>query len=232
MATIVLVHGSWAGGWVWHDIAKDLRAAGHEVYTPTLTGQGERVHLGTPEVGPDTHIQDVVNVLRYEKLSDVTLVGISTGGMVITGVAEQVPELLNQLVYLDAFVPENGRSGADIFGPEIMAGFEPIIKSLGAEGWRIPWTFGGDERWTYALVKFMVQPLVVNNPQAARLKHTYVLFTGRSAQDPMDPMLQGALERTATRARQAGWNYAEWPYGHVTMLEHPHEVASRLLQFV
>ncbi len=231
MATIVLVHGSWAGGWVWHDVAKDLRAAGHEVYTPTLTGQGERVHLCSPAIGLDTHIQDVVNVLRFEKLSDVTLVGISSAGIVITGVAEQVPELINQLVYLDAFVPEDGKCGLDLI-PEVAAAFQPIIESLGDEGWRIPWTFGGDERWTYNLLKTYQQPLAVNNPQAARLKHTYVLFTHRSAQDPMDAMLQGVLERTAAKVCRAGWNYAEWPYGHLSWEGHPHEVASRLIKFV
>jgi pimeloyl-ACP methyl ester carboxylesterase len=232
MATFVLVHGSWAGGWVWQTIAKDLRAAGHEAYTPTLTGQGERVHLGSPTVGLDTHIQHVVNVLRYEKLSNVTLVGISYGGEVITGVAEQVPELLNQLIYLDVFVPEDGQPGIDMLGPEIMAGFEPIIKSLGAEGWRLPWGQGGDERWTYALMRSVQQPLAINDPQASRLKHTYVLFTGRSAQDPMDQMLKGVFERTAAKVRQEGWNYREWPFGHISVLEHPHEAAALLLELV
>src|SRR5438445_151401 len=104
MATFVLVHGGWDGGWAWQAVAKELRHSGHEVFTPTVTGSGERVHLAGPAVDLHTHILDVVNVLRYENLSNVILVGISYGGIVVTGVAEQVPERLNQLIYLDSLV--------------------------------------------------------------------------------------------------------------------------------
>ncbi len=107
------------------------------------------------------------------------------------------------------------------------------LKSVGPEGWRIPWGFGGDERWTYALLKATLQPLTVNNPQAARLKHTYVLFSGRSDQDPMDQMLKGVLARTAERVGQTGWNYAEWPFGHIFYLEqHSHEAFKLLMELV
>ena len=105
MATFVLVHGGWAGGWQWREVASLLRAAGHDVFTPTLTGLGERVHLASPDVGLDTHIQDILMVLEYEELRDVILVGYSYSGMVITGVAERAPERLAHLVYLDAYVP-------------------------------------------------------------------------------------------------------------------------------
>jgi len=97
MATFVLVHGGWAGGWVWKYVAPLLRAAGHEVYTPTLTGLGERVHLAHPDIDLALHIQDVVNVVLYEDLHDVVLVGWSLGGMMITGVAEKIPERLELL---------------------------------------------------------------------------------------------------------------------------------------
>src|SRR5579871_2677956 len=110
MATFVLVHGGWDGGWAWRAIANDLRAAGHEVFTPTMTGSGERVHLASPAIDLSTHVTDIANVLRYEDLYDVILVGSSYGGIVITGVAEVVPERLRQLVYLDAFVPQDGQS--------------------------------------------------------------------------------------------------------------------------
>ena len=96
MATYVLVHGGWDGGWAWRGVARALRASGDEVFTPTLTGSGERVHLASPEVGLDTHIEDVANVLRYEALREVVLVGLSYGGMVITGVAERAPERIRQ----------------------------------------------------------------------------------------------------------------------------------------
>src|SRR5689334_24528018 len=113
MATIVIVHGGWSGGWYFTPVARLLRSAGHEVYTPTLTGIGERVHLATRETGLSTHVQDVVNVLDFEDLHEVVLVGYSYGGMVITGVANRVPHRIKQLIYLDAFVPRNGESVAD-----------------------------------------------------------------------------------------------------------------------
>ena len=94
MATFLLVHGGWAGGWHWREVASLLRAAGHEVFTPTLTGLGERVHLASPDVGLDTHIQDILMVLEYEELRDVILVGYSYSGMVITGVAERAADRL------------------------------------------------------------------------------------------------------------------------------------------
>ena len=94
MGTFVLVHGSCLGGWVWRRVADPLRQAGHAVHTPTLTGLGERVHLARPDVDLDTHVQDVVNHLAFEDLADVVLVGHSYSGMVITGVAERVPERL------------------------------------------------------------------------------------------------------------------------------------------
>jgi len=108
MATFVLVHGSWAGSVVWRELAPRLRKAGHDVYAPTLTGIGARKHLLSREIDLDTHIQDVIGVVEDEDLSDIVLVGNSYGGMVITGVADRVPEKVASLVYLDAFVPENG----------------------------------------------------------------------------------------------------------------------------
>jgi len=117
MATFVLVHGGAHGGWCYQRVARLLRAAGHEVYTPTLTGLGERSHLVTPDVDLDLHIDDVVAVLHYEDLRDVILVGHSYGGMVITGVADRAPERVGKLVYLDAANPADGQSLADIAAP-------------------------------------------------------------------------------------------------------------------
>src|SRR3954465_400706 len=113
MATLVLVPGSWAGGWIWKKVTPLLRGAGHAVYTPTLTGLGERVHLARPGITLETHITDVVNLLAFEDLRDVILIGWSYGGMVITGVADQVPERLAQLIYFDATVPHDGQSEYD-----------------------------------------------------------------------------------------------------------------------
>jgi pimeloyl-ACP methyl ester carboxylesterase len=114
MATFVLVHGSWAGSVVWRQLAPRLRKAGHEVFAPTLTGIGERKHLLSREIDLNTHILDVIGVIHEEDLSDIVLVGHSYGGMVISGVADRVPEKVASLVYLDAFVPENGQSLFDV----------------------------------------------------------------------------------------------------------------------
>jgi pimeloyl-ACP methyl ester carboxylesterase len=110
MATFVLVHGSWTGSVVWRELAPRLRKAGHDVYAPTLTGMGARKHLLSREIDLNTHIQDVIGVVEDADLSDIVLVGNSYGGMVITGVADHMPEKVALLVYLDAFVPENGQS--------------------------------------------------------------------------------------------------------------------------
>lgn len=126
MTTYVLVHGGGHGGWCWQKIATRLRAAGHEVHTPTLTGLGERSHLMGPDVGLDTHITDVVNLICFEGLNDMILGGHSYGGMVITGVADRVPEHIRRLVYLDAAHPANGQSLADVT-PSLMG----MARSMG-----------------------------------------------------------------------------------------------------
>jgi pimeloyl-ACP methyl ester carboxylesterase len=120
MTTYVLVHGGHHGGWCYKKVARLLRNAGHEVYSPTLTGLGERRHLLSADVDLDMHITDVVGVLTVEDLRDVVLVGHSYGGMVITGVADRVPDRIKELVYLDAAHPRNGESLADV-AVQIMA---------------------------------------------------------------------------------------------------------------
>jgi pimeloyl-ACP methyl ester carboxylesterase len=130
-ATFVLVHGAWSGGWCYARVADLLRERGHKVFTPTLTGQGERSHLLTGAVNLSTHITDVLGVLRYERLSNVVLAGHSYGGMVITGVADRVPEPISSLVYLDAFIPEDGQSVFDI---NIPANVQRYIANAGDLG--------------------------------------------------------------------------------------------------
>ena len=117
----VLIHGAWAGGWVWRDVAPLLRAKGHTVTTPTLTGLGDRKHLLTPQVDLDTHIEDVVANIEMEGLDNVFLVGWSYGGMVISGVLARIQEKIASMVYLDAFVPEQGKALVDYVEPA-MAG--------------------------------------------------------------------------------------------------------------
>jgi pimeloyl-ACP methyl ester carboxylesterase len=114
VSNFVLVHGGAHGGWCWRRVAKLLRAAAHEVYTPTLTGLGERSHLVGPRVDLSLHVADIVNVLTFEDLNDVILAGHSYGGMVITGVADRVPTRVRHLVFLDALQPRDGESMADL----------------------------------------------------------------------------------------------------------------------
>jgi pimeloyl-ACP methyl ester carboxylesterase len=121
MATYVLVHGGGHGGWCYQRVARLLRAKGHEVYTPTLTGLGERSHLLSPAIDLNLHVTDVVKVLEFEDLRDVILVGHSYGGMVITGVADRATDRIGHLVYLDAATPKNDQSLVDVAGPYILA---------------------------------------------------------------------------------------------------------------
>ncbi len=117
MATFVIVHGAWGGGWEWTPVAGLLRQRGHDVFTPTLTGLGERTHLGR-DIGLADHIADVMAVLEFEALRDVVLCGHSYGGMVVTGVADRVADCIRQLVYLDALVPTHGQAVLDLVPDE------------------------------------------------------------------------------------------------------------------
>lgn len=135
----VLVHGGFHGGWTWARVAEGLRSRGWRVFTPTLTGLGERKHLLTPEVGFQTHVQDVVGLVEAEELSDVVLVGHSAGGTVITAVADRIPDRLAAVIYLDASVPADGQSMLDFMGDT--QGIPELFKGQAAEhgdGWRVP----------------------------------------------------------------------------------------------
>ena len=137
MATFLLVQPAWLGGWCWDKVAMRLRAHGHDVYAPTLTGLGERAHLATPDVGLTTHIDDIVSVAEFDDLDDVILVGTSSGGTVITGVANRIPARIASLVYLDAFVPSDGQCTFDLLPPERRSVLEGLIETEGA-GWLLP----------------------------------------------------------------------------------------------
>ena len=136
MGEIFLVcHGAWGGGWSWKKMHPLMQAADHRLVTPTYTGLGERVHLASPSIDLETHIQDVLNVIRYEDLGNVVLLGHSYGGMVATGVADRARDRVKQLIYLDAFVPDDGQSLFDLNE----AGREPMRALANAgDGWRVP----------------------------------------------------------------------------------------------
>jgi pimeloyl-ACP methyl ester carboxylesterase len=124
----VLVHGAWHGGWCWQRVADRLRGAGHVVFTPTLTGLGERSHLLQAGIDLTTHIADVVNVMKWERLTDVVLCGHSYGGMVISGVAEQMAPAIRSIVFLDAFVPRDGDSPQNLTGPAVQEAIRAALQ--------------------------------------------------------------------------------------------------------
>lgn len=137
MASIVLAHGAWSAAWAWKKMRPLFRAAGHDFFSPTYTGLGERAHLARPEVDLSTHIQDVLAVLEFEDLSDVTLLGHSYGGMVATGVADKARERIARIVYIDAFAPNNGQSLFDLVGPKAEGNMRAGAAKDG-DGWRLP----------------------------------------------------------------------------------------------
>jgi pimeloyl-ACP methyl ester carboxylesterase len=118
MANFVLVHGTWVGGWIWRNVAERIRARGHLVFTPTMTGLGERAHLASPQTNLDTHIQDIAAVIECERLDDVVLVGTSYAGLVISGVADRMPTKISSLIYLNAALPANGKCMLDTVSAE------------------------------------------------------------------------------------------------------------------
>lgn len=125
MRSYVLVAGGWHGGWIWREVADRLRAAGHAVTTPTLSGLGERRHVGQ-DADLDTHIQDVITHIEMESLDGVTLVGWSYGGMVVTGVLSRIPDKVKAIIYIDAFVPENGKALIDYLPPGLLASWDKL----------------------------------------------------------------------------------------------------------
>ncbi len=137
MASVVLAHGAWSAAWAWKKMRPLLRAAGHEFFSPTYTGLGQRAHLARPEVDLDTHIQDVLATLEFEDLTDVTLLGHSYGGMVATGVADKAQGRIARIVYIDAFAPKDGQSLFDLVGPKAEANMR-LGAAKDGDGWRLP----------------------------------------------------------------------------------------------
>jgi pimeloyl-ACP methyl ester carboxylesterase len=126
--TFVLVHGAWHGGWCWRRVAERLHAGGHAVFTPTLTGLGERTHLMRAGIGLDTHIADVVNAMTWEGLGDVVLCGHSYGGFIISGVAEKMASAIRSIVFLDAFMPRDGESVRELTGPAVREAIDVALQ--------------------------------------------------------------------------------------------------------
>jgi pimeloyl-ACP methyl ester carboxylesterase len=232
VATFVLVHGAWHGGWCWQKVAPPLHAAGHDVLTPTLTGLGERAHLLTPAVDLDTHVQDILGVLQYEDLTDVILVGHSYAGMIVTAVAARTPEWLAGLVYLDAFVPDGEQSVMDMLPPPVADSFRRRAAAEG-EGWQLPPPrlegIGVSDPATlaWATPRLTPQPLttfeqpVRQDRAAMSLPRAYIYCAAKPQPDSFTDI--------ASRLRNAdGWQYAELATGHDAPLTAPDELAALL----
>lgn len=225
MATFVLVPGGYSGGWQWRAVAKALRACGHEVFTPTLTGLGERVHLARPDTSLETHIQDILNVIHFEDLSEVFLLGYSYSGMVITAVADRIPERLRHLIYLDAFVPEDGQSLAEILGPQVVTMMRAVAEQYG-EGWRVPHNPPDKPFTTPHPLNTAFQAVRLQNPKALALPRTFVFCS--EDEEANDPVLEPIIQAAARVKNNAAWHYYELPTGHLVAETMPQAVADIL----
>lgn len=219
--TFVFVHGAWGGGWDYKVMEKLLEDKGHTVYRPTLTGLGEREHLNGPDVNLDTHIMDIVNVIKFEELSDIILVGHSYGGMVITGVADRIPGKIKRLVYADAMLPVDGESVFDL-NPEDSKKFFLNLAKADEGGFAIPpfWPDPGKDV-PHPLASFQ-QPISLGNLDAAKIPATYILTIEPGADTDN-------FSKYAERAKERGWNYFELPTGHNLQRTMPEEYAEILL---
>jgi pimeloyl-ACP methyl ester carboxylesterase len=231
--TYVLVHGAWHGGWCWRRVASILRAAGHAVYTPTLTGLADRRHLLSPQVNLDTHIQDITQLIEAEELTEVVLVGHSYAGIIISGVADRLPQPLAHLVYLDALLLENGRSIFSSFSKDVVAQRLQAIRETGAGVGAVaafpPSAFGvhnaSDAAWvarrlTPQPVGTYLQPLILEAPVGNGVPKTYIDCT----REPMANLAAGK-----TRVRQdSSWNLRSLDTGHDAMVTAPVELARML----
>lgn len=230
MSTFVLVHGAWHGGWVWQRVAPLLRAAGHEVHTPTLTGLSDRAHTLHPQVGLSTHIQDVVALIEAHDLHDVVLVGHSYAGQVVTGVADRIPGRLATRVYLDAFVGDDGDAAIDLL-PETVAGHYRESVAGPGFGWLIP---------VRSLTVLGVSEQADLNWLSPRLTpHPWLTYTEPLRLTGEGDTVPGAyIECTdwmrvftphAERATARGWPGYEVATGHEAMVTAPGDLAKLLL---
>ncbi|WP_326958891.1 alpha/beta fold hydrolase [Amycolatopsis sp. NBC_01286] len=230
MTTFLLVHGAWHSGRSWDRVVPLLEAAGHRAFAPSLTGYGDKAHLLAPDVGLGTHVDDIAGLIEGEQLDDVVLVGHSYAGMVVSGVANRVPERIVHLVYLDAMVPEDGETAIDVM---------PISKQLvdaAVDGWRVPplpelppplGLFGvtdpDDVAWLRSMlsdqpVRCLTEPVRLDDPAVRAIPRTHI------------HCVAGRPEGITRRPVPAGERVRELPTGHDCMITMPAELAGLLLE--
>ena len=239
MSTYLLVHGAWHSGASWQRVVPPLTAAGHRVFAPSLTGHGDKAQLLGPEVGLDTHADDVVGLITEEDLTEVILVGHSYGGLVVSSAANQVPDRIDRLVYLDAMVPEDGESAIDIM-PVTQVLIDTAVSS--GTGWRIPplpelpppgGLFGvtdpADVAWLRTTLsdqsaRCLQQPVRLDNPATRSIPRTHIHCVG-SEPEGFERRPVPAIQPNGTPAQV--W---ELETGHDSMVTKPAELADLLLK--
>ncbi|MFI5613463.1 alpha/beta fold hydrolase [Amycolatopsis sp. NPDC051903] len=230
MTAFVLLHGAWHGGWAWQRVVPALRAAGHEVFAPTLTGLSDRAHLLSPAIGLGTHVQDVVALLEAHDLRDVVLVGHSYAGQVVTGVADRVPDRVATRVYLDAFAGRDGEAAIDLLPEQVAGHYRESVAGPGF-GWLIP-------------VRSLTVLGVTDEADLAWLgprltPHPWLTYTeplrltgagdGVPAQFVECTDWLRVFRPHAQRAADLGWKVHEIATGHEAMVTAPGELADVLL---
>jgi pimeloyl-ACP methyl ester carboxylesterase len=217
--TFVLVHGAWGGGWDWKHVDDLLTTDGYSVYRPTLSGLGEHSNISNTNIDLDTHIQDIVNVILWENLHNVVLVGHSYGGMVITGVADRVPDRIKDVIYVDALLPKNGENVSSIIAKRIL---KPI-----KDGYiTAPWLVGNPPPPHDVLMpaKCFSEPITLTNQDVAmKLATTYILTV-----DPGNLPQQDDFYPFYVRAQSYGWPAWVMEGDHNVQRSHPKELVQLL----
>jgi pimeloyl-ACP methyl ester carboxylesterase len=216
----VIVHGAWGGGWAFKKVDSLLSEKGSMVYRPTLTGLGERVHLASSTIGLNTHITDIVNTILYEDLYNVILVGHSYGGMVITGVADSIPERIEKLIYVDALLPEHGESLVTIMGTDNEDSFRNV------NGFVIPpWVQEGQKppKDVPHPYKTWSEDIILKNPLRMRIPTSYILTVDKG-KEPKDDDFASQAER----AKNNGWVVLQLEADHNPQWSSPEEFVELL----
>jgi pimeloyl-ACP methyl ester carboxylesterase len=235
--TYVLVHGAWVGGWFWRRVSDRLRAAGHNVFTPTFTGLGERAHLLSKDIALDTFIQDVANVITYEELADVVLVGESFGGIVITGVADSMPQSIRHLVYLDALILQSGQTAFGVLPENVVAARKKAAEETSG-GLTLPVpppsafaalgvTEQKDKDWLARHarphpLRTYETPLNIKGPVGNNLPRSYIVCT-----EPYYAVTESSRNWVK---QQSGWEVIEIAHGHAVAVTAPDQLATLLMR--
>jgi pimeloyl-ACP methyl ester carboxylesterase len=234
--TIVLIHGSCHGGWCWNKLIPFLKKNDSQIYTPTLTGLGERSHLLFENINLSTHIKDIIQVVEYQNLYDIVLIGHSYGGMVVGGIAERIPDRIKTVIFLDAYIPQDGKSAFDL-----IPGLKEIYKqrSLKEKGkeWLVlsytPEEFGVTDPDDIAWIKSRLcpmpfhthdEPLTIQNIKFKKIPKFYITFT-----DFGESMFKSIGSEKAT---SESWNYFELRRGHDAMITAPEELSKLLIDIL